>query len=42
MTVIATSVARTRIHPSAARAYTIPIVRELPAQPAATGEPFTW
>jgi hypothetical protein len=42
MTVIATSVARNRIHPGAARAYTIPIVRELPAQPAGTGEPFTW
>ena len=42
MNVIVTSAARNRIHPGAARAYTVPIVRELPAQPAGTGEPFTW
>ena len=42
MTVIVTPAARHRIHPSADRAYTLPIVRELPAQRAGTGEPFTW
>ena len=42
MTVIVTPAALHRIRPSAARAYTLPIVRELPAQPAGTGEPLTW
>jgi hypothetical protein len=42
MTVIVPSAARNRIHPIAGRAYTLPIVRELPSQPAGAGETFTW
>jgi hypothetical protein len=42
MTVIVTSAARHRIKPIVGRGYTLPIVRELPAQPAGTGETFTW
>jgi hypothetical protein len=39
---IVTSAARNRIHPIARRSYRLPIVRELPAPPAGTGETFTW
>jgi hypothetical protein len=42
MTVIVTSAAPNRIHPIAGRVYSLPTVRELPAQPAGTAEPFTW
>jgi hypothetical protein len=42
MTVIAKSAARNRIHPIAGRVYTVPIVRELPGQPAGSGQTFTW
>jgi hypothetical protein len=42
MTVIVTSAARHRIHPGAGRVYTLPVVRELPAQPADAADRFTW
>jgi hypothetical protein len=42
MTVIVTSAARNRIHPIPGHVYTLPIVRERPAQPAGAGETFTW
>jgi hypothetical protein len=41
MTIIATPVARNRIHTIAGRVYTLPTVRELPAHPAA-GQTSTW
>lgn len=42
MTVIVTSAARNRIHSNAGRVYTLPVVRELPAQPADAGNSSTW
>lgn len=42
MTVIATTAARRRLHPVADHAYTVPVVRELPAQSPDPAAALTW
>ena len=42
MTVTATRLTRYRAHPPHAHAYSVPVVRELPAQPVDIRHSHTW